>query len=316
MKNGATPHAEGALLPAVRETLRNGARIGPGTISPKRLLLALAAGASLFHACGVGDGATKGQDRSEPSASSTTATPWTHVEVGVASVDRVVDDLHLAVTTEPVPTADGVGDCAIELVDATQKDNIVDAHTTPSVEVRARRSDGSAWSPEFSGTFAGCDLAPRTITVALSAPLRGRAVAVRIPYSLWLPQPDGGFLRCALPACDPQTGEAPDPDGCDRTLTDAVRAQDLPRRTGVDVKACRGGFAVVDVDLGASACPATGDGEPNPCAGERVDRMFLGRAQAGWALIAYGRRGAAGCGQANLPGSFPSDLCEGLPPAS
>lgn len=141
MKNGATPHAEGALLPAVRETLRNGARIGPGTISPKRLLLALAAGASLLHGCGVGDGATEGQDRSEPSASSTTATPWTHVEVGVASIDRVVDDLHLAVTTEPVPTADGVGDCAIELVDATQKDIIGVAITAGAPEPTLRRSD-------------------------------------------------------------------------------------------------------------------------------------------------------------------------------
>lgn len=234
--------------------------------------------------------------------------------MAITSVDRQVDDLHLSVTTEPLPAEQGTGDCAVQLVDMTDAPPIVaSGNQAPTIQVLARRRDGLPFSERYDGTFSGCDVSPRTMTVDLAEPLNGRTVRVDDPFALWLPTPDGTFMRCELPACDPQSGQPPDPEGCDRTLVDAVRASDVPRRAGIDRRACAGGFAVVDIDLGAGACPATGDAEPNPCAGQRIDRTFWARQDGQWTLVTFGDRGGQGCAGAELPPSFPTSLCRDLP---
>ena len=234
--------------------------------------------------------------------------------MAITSVDRQVDDLHLSVTTEPLPAEQGTGDCAVQLVDMTDAPPIVaSGNQAPTIQVLARRQDGLPFSERYDGTFSGCDVSPRTMTVDLAEPLNGRTVRVDDPFALWLPTPDGTFMRCELPACDPQSGQPPDPEGCDRTLVDAVRASDVPRRAGIDRRACAGGFAVVDIDLGAGACPATGDAEPNPCAGQRIDRTFWARQDGQWTLVTFGDRGGQGCAGAELPPSFPTSLCRDLP---
>lgn len=108
------------------------------------------------------------------------------------------------------------------------------------------------------------------------------------------------------------TGQAPDLIGCGRELVDAVRQMDVPPRSHIDVRGCVEGWAVVDVDIGASACPA-GE-EPNRCAGQRIDRIYARRTDGRWTTITYDN--AAGCGTVRDTGpEFPAELCESLPPA-
>ena len=128
----------------------------------------------------------------------------------------------------------------------------------------------------------------------------------------WYPREDVSLTRCDLPGCDPGTGQPPAPPGCNAALVDAVRAGDVPRHSGIDVRACDGEWAVLDIDIGESACPVTGDASPNLCVGRRLDCVYYRLVDGVWSFLAYDE--GPGCGEIpeRVP-DFPAALCEGLP---
>ena len=91
-----------------------------------------------------------------------------------------------------------------------------------------------------------------------------------------------------------------------------MRRGDVPRRAYVDVRACELPWAVVDIDTGAGACPATG--EPfNPCAGKQIDRSYWKVVEGRWDVLAHSS--GAGCGAVlDVLPDLPAHLCADLPP--
>jgi hypothetical protein len=161
--------------------------------------------------------------------------------------------------------------------------------------------------------FPDCETAPRDVVIDIGAPLAGRHVITQTPVARWRPSSSAaGYERCELPGCDPSTGAPPAPVTCDdSTLAEAVRSGDVPRHVGLSNKRCQLPWAVVDVDVGAGACPATGD-DANPCAGTNVRRTYWQAAGHTWTQV--GSSTGAGCGEiATIVPEFPVELCTGLP---
>lgn len=160
-----------------------------------------------------------------------------------------------------------------------------------------------------------CPDGSSTIELTMDAPLGGRDVmtdGVR-----WVPGASGApgpYVACQLPGCDPATGEAPVTGSCaDRSaLVDDIRTLgDVGMHAGIAELRCEGTWAMVEVDIGAGACPPA-DGGPNPCAGQRVDRLFLRAGTPHWQIITRTRE--AGCGPVTSGApDFPVALCEDLP---
>ncbi len=160
--------------------------------------------------------------------------------------------------------------------------------------------------------YGECASVPTTVKLGATSPLSGRDVmadGVR-----WVDDGDGTFRRCELPSCDPRTGEAPTVASCDdrAALVDDVRTLgDTGMHAGIGEIRCEGGFAMVEADIGAGACPPA-DGGANPCAGERVDRLFLRAGSPHWSVIFRSREPGCG-GVLALAPDYPVALCEDLP---
>lgn len=161
--------------------------------------------------------------------------------------------------------------------------------------------------------FPECETAPREVIIDVGSPLDRRHIITQTPQARWRPTTDDGYERCDLPSCDPATGTAPKPAACDdSTLADAARNSDVPRHSGLGNKRCRLPWAVIDVDVGAGSCPASGDGK-NPCAGHIIRRTYWRAAGYTWEQV--GASTGAGCGDVvPIVPEFPIDLCADLPP--
>ena len=86
---------------------------------------------------------------------------------------------------------------------------------------------------------------------------------------------------------------------------------DVPRRFSIANERCQGEWAVIEVDIGAGACPATDEPE-NPCVGQRNNRHFYRAVDDAWVLLAITR--SAGCDDVHSADtSFPAELCDDLP---
>jgi hypothetical protein len=154
--------------------------------------------------------------------------------------------------------------------------------------------------------------------IDLPRPLGGRNIVVS-NADLWIPDDRGeavvgSFTRCLLPTCDPKTADPPAAASCDdqAALVDEVRTfGDVGRHASMVEVRCEAGWAMVEADIGAGACPPT-DGEPNSCAGRRVDRLFLRAATPHWEVLTRTREAGCGAVTAVAP-AFPTSLCEDRP---
>jgi hypothetical protein len=280
------------------------------------MVTAVAVGAMVASACG--SAASSGSPDGRPGAGGSTVTTVSrHTSTQGLSITGIAagtDPATLVATAAAVPVGDGPCSLPVQPSLEYEADRIyltliMEPEETITYEVR----DEGFVQLGGESSIDGCGRADRSIEVAIDGPLANREVVTQDPPNRWLPGPGGTYSPCVLPACDPATGLAPAPAACgDATLPDAVRRGDVPRRAGIDVRACELPWAVVDIDVGAGACPATG--EPgNPCAGMNIDRSYWKATAGGWEVLAYSS--GAGCGDvlATLP-ELPARMCAGLPP--
>lgn len=261
-------------------------------------------------------GSTSTTDSQAGGATVTTIVESTSVRgLEILGLEPGADPAMLVVTAAAVPT--GTGPCEVEVVPSLEyeADRIyLTLHFSElQITVEEVLSDGGHRAIEASSATDGCELLTRPIEVALDGPLAGRSVVTQNPMAYWRVDVDGTYRRCVLPACDPETGESPASAACgDSTLPDAVRRGDVPRRASIDVRACEMPWAVVDIDIGAGACPATG--EPgNPCAGLNIDRSYWKASDGAWEVLAYSS--GPGCGDVlDVLPELPERLCAELPP--
>ncbi|HEX6420922.1 MAG TPA: hypothetical protein VFZ77_20635 [Acidimicrobiales bacterium] len=244
-------------------------------------------------------------DESPGSRSATDASrrPRSEFAADVAAIRAGGDGRSLVARVDGLPVDGSTNVCEVELSDAVEfeADRIY-------LQVTYLTHD-----PDHDPAFPGCRTGPREVTVDLGSPLAGRHVLTQFPSGRWIPGPGGDYSQCVLPACDPSTGVAPLPVTCDdSTLADAARSSDVPRHSGLANKRCELPWAVIDIDVGAGACPATGDGT-NRCAGQNVRRTYWRAAGHTWQQV--GSSIGSGCGDvADIAPDFPLHLCADLPP--
>jgi hypothetical protein len=149
-----------------------------------------------------------------------------------------------------------------------------------------------------------------TASVTTVTPLGDRHLAV--DQRTWAPTEGAGYRLCdATLGCDPQ------PAGCDDdSYRLALDAGDFPRngRTWT-ARACSPPWLVLDVDLTASGCAATGDApESNPCLSgpARITRWVFVHRGPLWDTAAV-LPPEGGCGD-DPPQGLPRALCSDLPP--
>lgn len=161
----------------------------------------------------------------------------------------------------------------------------------------------------WEGEFGACPTADSALELEIGAPLSGRDVVVN--KIRWVADADGAYGVCELPDCDPETGAAPATAACEGgSLTADIRTYaDVGSHASIGEKRCQDGWAMVEVDIGAGACPA--DEGANPCAGRRIDRLFLKVGVPHWEVLARTRE--AGCGPVASNPDFPKVLCEDRP---
>ena len=273
-----------------------GDQTGPVDENLRRLGIVVLASALLSSAVGCGD-ATRSEDSA---ASASVAGRWS---AEISSVTSGTDGQSLVARIDVLPVEGSTGPCAVE----------VDHTVEPEGDLLHVNVTFSSTVAGPDPTFPMCDTSPRDVVIELGAPLAGRDVITQTPIARWRSATNGGYERCELPSCDPSTGTTPLPATCeDSTLADAVRSTDVPRHAGLANKRCELPWAVVDVDTGAGACPARGDGV-NPCAGQNVRRTYW--KVAGYTWNEVGASAGSGCGDIDtMVPDFPLTLCEDLPP--
>jgi hypothetical protein len=258
----------------------------------------LVALASMLVSCVAGCGdVSSNADNSEVSA--TQSAGWS-AEVG--SVSPGADGQSLIARVDVLPVEGSIGACAVDVEHTVELEgNVVYVNVTFSI-------NGPAPDPRFPL----CDTAPRDVVIELGSPLAGRHVITQTPIARWRPTKTGDYERCELPGCDPNTGATPQLATCDdTTLADAVRNSDVPRHAGLANKRCELPWAVIDVDIGAGACPASGDGT-NTCSGRNIRRTYWKAAGYTWEQV--GASTGTGCGDiASVVPEFPIHLCADLP---
>jgi hypothetical protein len=111
------------------------------------------------------------------------------------------------------------------------------------------------------------------------------------------------YVECRPPSCNPM--DQPVVPDCVH-LRDAIAGTDMPAHFGMDGP-CRMPFAAIVVDIGAGACPVTG--EQNPCAGQRLTRQFWYSDGTFWKLLLQGEHST--CSDAHrVFARFPLSLCK------
>lgn len=184
--------------------------------------------------------------------------------VGIEDVVAATD-ADLTLVTDPLPLEDdATDDCAVEVAPR------VEEHETEILVYVDYR--GAARSP-----FEGCEVAPRTLTVSLDAPVGERSVHDAMGAQFRLR--DGAWVGCGSVVMTCIT----EPATCDN-LRDFISNMDVPRHFGMHTISCDGQTAVVDVDDGAGDCPVTGEPQHNPCAGQRVRRLTLEVVDEAWVV--------------------------------
>jgi hypothetical protein len=231
---------------------------------------------------------------------SNTLAPTASTSGAEVSALRVGADGHSLVATIPVlPVRGSTGVCAVKVT-----------HTLDFAKNRV-----FVWlvyeTRFLDPAFPGCRVAPRRVAIDLGAPVAHRHVITQSPPQLWVPGAGVSYHKCDAPACDEETGKMAAPASCEGTnLPDAVRSSDYAH-AGLGTTRCELPWAVVDVDIGSSACGPT-DGGPNPCVGQRVHRMYWRTAGPTWRQVA--QTDGPGCGDiAKQVPEFPRKLCAGLP---
>lgn len=274
-----------------------------GSAGPRWASL-VAALALCCAACG-GDGAATTEVAGGPGPAG-----WSGVDVvGIEAVGGSAGDgSSITVRTEPVPVEAPDGSCAATVTVRADEYGGESAEIVVSVEVRAdrprladppRRDEHGAPIP-----WDGCALEPRVATVDLEHGV-GRPVVDPFGSRFWLR--DGEWVGCdhVVTTC------VVAPASCDN-LRDVVANTDVPRHAGLGEVRCEEPFAVVEVDVGAAGCPATGDPADNPCAGAWVRRTYWRIEDGAW--VAVGADAGPGCGGIPaLAPDFPSHLCADLP---
>jgi len=213
--------------------------------------------------------------------------------LAIASVDPPTGNT-VVVRTVPTVTEEGAGDChgtvRSDVVEGPERVLVTLELTTPA-EV----------------PYEECILEPRSITITLNE----MPEELRISDSLGghFAYVDGQYEGCPAGPMICNT----DPASCDNaTLHDAIANADVPAHFDMPFKHCEPPFAVVDVDYGSGACAPTGEPGPNPCAGQRIHRMYWQIVSEAWELIGYDDN--AGCaGILALEPDFPTRLCADLP---
>lgn len=221
------------------------------------------------------------------------APPSTVDEPSYVGISGVVgaDGRRLTVLSDPMPADSATGPCAVAVED------LVEIHTDwVSVSFVV---DGAA------RPFDGCDPQPRRVEVTLPEPIGDRRVID--PFGARFHLREGRWIGCdsVVVECITQPAACEGP-----TLRQTVANLDVPRGSGTEDLRCMEPWAVVDVDLNAGACPASGDGDPG-CAPPRMRRIFLRIESDAWVEIGYWP--GAGCAgvQASAP-DFPTALCHDL----
>jgi hypothetical protein len=214
--------------------------------------------------------------------------------IGISAVEGA-DGRTLTVNSEPLPTDASAAGCAVEATPRAQE--------TPYEVIVYIDLMGDVGDPPY---FEGCAVEERSMTVPLADPIADRRVTDAFGSIFW--QRDGRWTGCDQVVMTCVT----DPASCDNgTLRDTIANADVPRHFGMDTR-CEEPYAVVDVDIGAGACPADDTG-PNPCAGERIRRMYWRIEDGAWVEIGVDQ--GRGCGDVlETAPDFPTHLCADLPP--
>lgn len=238
-------------------------RVGPGCqAAPVRRTITVLAVVVSLAACGNPD------DRIHEEAvedAREEATSWEGAEfVGIEGVVAATD-ADLTLLTDPLPVENNATrDCAVEV-----RPRVEEYETQILVYIDYRTA---ARSP-----FEECEVAPRTLTVPLGAPVGERSVHDAMGARFWLR--DGAWVGCGSVVMTCVT----EPAACEN-LRDFIANMDVPRHFGMDTISCDGQTAVVDVDYGAGDCPVTGEPQHNPCAGQRVRRLTLEVVDDAWVV--------------------------------
>lgn len=249
---------------------------------------------------GSDPGATNGEPTYEWGLS------WPVSEIRRTDSERTFD---LVLDDVPVPDGSdlcGAGAYAVELSHGPEYGALF-------IEVKL---DNPSTYPSLEAS--GCERRSETVRFTATAPLgTDKPIAtVRHGSVEQYFYPDGDrFTECALPGCDPTTGLPADDPGCDtlkRDVRSGTAGLDLPRRARTQTVACDESWAIVQVDFGAAACPATGDAT-NDCAGQNLDRAYLRLSETGfWDVFDWDD--LQGCGEVpETEPTFPIELCQDLP---
>jgi hypothetical protein len=219
---------------------------------------------------------------------------------GAAITGVRIDGTTATVTTTPLPPADGPEGCRA-VVSSTSAYAGAEGLTLSVVLLVDRWDD-----------LSGCPgAAPRTATVALAAPPDGGPVYTSRPVGPWLPVGDGTYRRCVRPACDPGPADPLPTFTCETRGPGHALDGMGPAHLAVVTERCQDRYGVVDFDFGIGACPVTDD-YPNPCAGQRMSRVFTYAHADDWRIVRTYT--GAGCGTIALDiPEFPLDLCQDLP---
>lgn len=150
-------------------------------------------------------------------------------------------------------------------------------------------------------------------TAVLDADLAGRQLVV--DQRTWVLEP-AGATSGQLRQCDTTVGCNPKPAGCDDdSYRLAVDAGDFPRNgRSWTPRACTAPWLILDVDITASGCAATGDDPTvNPCSSgaRRVTRWVFMQRGPLWDTTGT-LPASGGCGP-RPPAGLPLALCERLP---
>jgi hypothetical protein len=214
---------------------------------------------------------------------------------GTAAIRLGTSDRELVVTTTALPSMEAPTGCRPQL----QPPSTYEAPAAVTVHLDVLIVAGAGGPGPCTGTE------PQQVTVALPAPLAGRAVRTVRPQVVWVSAGDGSFRQCLRPACDPGHAEPAPTTTCSDSAAHRVESGGSLFLATID-SWCQGPFGIVDFDWGNDICG------PHPCPGERTSRMFRQAIGGEWVSLQQDPFG--GCGEIlAIRPDFPEALCRDLP---